>query len=77
MYFIFNEIKFYFFRPLNIIGYKKNTINEASSLKEFMYPFSFIKNLIFNGYYFNEIYNYYLYKNKKVYNFFLIFYVFI
>ena len=35
-------------------------------LKEFMLPFSYIKNLIFNGYYFNEIYNYYLYKNKKL-----------
>lgn len=66
MYFIFNEIKFYFYRPLNIIGYKKNMVNEVFSLKEFMYPFSFVKNLIFNGYYFNEIYNYYLYKNKKL-----------
>lgn len=66
MYFIFNEIKFYFVRPLNIIGYKKNMANEIFSLKEFMYPFSFVKNLIFNGYYFNEIYNYYLYKNKKL-----------
>lgn len=25
-----------------------------------------VKKLIFNGYYFNEIYNYYLYKNKSV-----------
>ena len=66
MYFIFNEIKFHFFRPLNFIGYKKTFINEGYSLKEFMYPFSFVKNLIFNGYYFNEIYNYYLYKNKKL-----------
>jgi hypothetical protein len=66
MYFIFNEIKFHFFRPLSFIGYKKNVINEGYSLKEFMYPFSFVKNLIFNGYYFNEIYNYYLYKNKKL-----------
>jgi NADH-ubiquinone oxidoreductase chain 5 len=26
----------------------------------------YIKKLVFNGYYFNEIYNYYLYKNKKL-----------
>jgi NADH:ubiquinone oxidoreductase subunit 5 (subunit L)/multisubunit Na+/H+ antiporter MnhA subunit len=31
----------------------------------------FLKKLIYNGYYFNEIYNYFLYKNKKLsYNLF-------
>lgn len=70
MYMIFEEIKLYF-RYLNIIrwtiGIKKyKIINPLSKFTDLISPFSFIKNLIFNGYYFNEIYNYYLYKNKKL-----------
>jgi len=52
---------FYFYiQKLNIN--KSNTNN----FKKFITIIFNIKKLIFNGYYFNEIYNYYLYKNKKL-----------
>ena len=54
----------YIFR--DFVDSEKDSLARIFRLKEFMYPFSYIKNLIFNGYYFNEIYNYYLYKNKKL-----------
>ena len=40
--------------------YKKN------NFKNYIITIFNIKNLVFNGYYFNEIYNYYLYNNKKL-----------
>ena len=66
----FNKWKWYL---CALVGYKTYWKNNRRwfkktffAFREFMYPFSFIKNLIFNGYYFNEIYNYYLFKNKKL-----------
>ena len=41
-------------------------VKKKKKFKNFINIISYIKNLIFNGYYFNEIYNYYLYKNKKL-----------
>ena len=40
--------------------YKKN------NFKKYIITIFNIKNLVFNGYYFNEIYNFYLYHNKKL-----------
>jgi hypothetical protein len=39
---------------------------QKKKFKKYINILTYIKNLIFNGYYFNEIYNYYLYKNKKL-----------
>ena len=64
IYYSSNNNNKYFFK--NFINNEKNALAPIFRLKEFMYPFSYIKNLIFNGYYFNEIYNYYLYRNKKL-----------
>ena len=45
---------------------KKNINIKNRNFESFINIMFFIKKLIFNGYYFNEIYNYYLYKNKKL-----------
>jgi hypothetical protein len=56
--------KFYIFiiEYIYIIFYY---VNNAKFIKFIKINF-FIKKFIFNGYYFNEIYNYYLYRNKKL-----------
>ena len=48
-------------------NYNKLTIKKVkTNFSQFVNIISNIKKLIFNGYYFNEIYNYYLYKNKSL-----------
>ncbi len=50
-----------------IFFYIKRNINiKNRKFEKFISIIFNIKKLIFNGYYFNEIYNYYLYKNKKL-----------
>ena len=50
-----------------IFFYIKRNINTKNrQFEKFISIIFNIKKLIFNGYYFNEIYNYYLYKNKKL-----------
>lgn len=51
----------------------KRSEKKVNSIKfgTFIGILHFLKKLIYNGYYFNEIYNYFLYKNKKLsYNLF-------
>lgn len=58
----------------NIIVYQKNIKNlkmnnYTKKFANFIFNINKIKKLVFNGYYFNEIYNYYLWKNKNISNF--------
>lgn len=69
-YYYFKKI-FIFKSFLNVDNIYINNVkipktNYNSIFINFIRFLSNIKNLIFNGYYFNEIYNYYLYKNKFV-----------
>ena len=41
-------------------------INKSLKFKKYITWIFFIKKFVFNGYYFNEIYNYYLFRNKKL-----------
>ena len=43
--------------------------NYTKMFTNFVLNINKIKKLIFNGYYFNEIYNYYLWKNKNMSNY--------
>ncbi len=45
---------------------KKNLSIKNRKFEKFISIIFYVKKLVFNGYYFNEIYNYYLYKNKKL-----------
>jgi hypothetical protein len=57
--------KFYIFiiEYLYILYYYNIRKNKFKNYISYIF---YIKKLVFNGYYFNEIYNYYLYKNKKL-----------
>lgn len=62
-------ICYYFIKILYNSNRKNNTIADVRNItmfNSFIKIINNFKNLIFNGYYFNEIYNYYLYKNKGV-----------
>lgn len=62
--------KFYIFiiEYLYIVYYYYKIIynKKDNKFKKFINKINFLKKIIFNGYYFNEIYNYYLFKNKKL-----------
>lgn len=64
-------IFYYYINKLLFKQYSNNNNNKfvmrkISNFGNFSNNISNVKNLIFNGYYFNEIYNYYLYKNKSL-----------
>ena len=52
-----------FYKIYYIIYIKKNKTKVFLKFIEILFN---LKKLVFNGYYFNEIYNFYLYKNKKL-----------
>jgi hypothetical protein len=64
-YVLFFYIQIFFKKNLNI---KKNLLinNNNGIFYNFFNKLNFIKKLIFNGYYFNEIYNYYVFINKSL-----------
>jgi hypothetical protein len=63
-------IFYYYINKLLFKQYSNNNnkfvMRKISNFGNFSNNISNVKNLIFNGYYFNEIYNYYLYKNKSL-----------
>jgi hypothetical protein len=63
-YVFFFYIQIFFKKNLNIK--KKLLMTNSSIFYNFIKQINFIKKLIFNGYYFNEIYNYYLFINKSL-----------
>ena len=63
--FIFFKLYIFIIEYLYILYYSLKW-KKTNKFKDFINIIFFIKKLIFNGYYFNEIYNYYLYKNKKL-----------
>lgn len=57
-------ILYFYFQSFFFKSNKKNLIN--NSFGKYLIMLFSIRKLIFNGYYFNEIYNYYLFKNKNL-----------
>jgi NADH-quinone oxidoreductase subunit L len=73
LYIIYFYVKNFIFKLFFINTNKKNKIiikntlsleNNQSNFINFLNIILKIRSLVFNGYYFNEIYNYFLYKNK-------------
>jgi len=60
-------IIYYYFKSIIKFDNKlENSINKEIKFKKFINIIFYIKKLVFNGYYFNEIYNYFLFLNKKL-----------
>jgi NADH-ubiquinone oxidoreductase chain 5 len=78
LYIAYFYLRNFMYKPVKVSNITSNNLtmkklldvekkkNVKTSFNQFIDIIFSVKKLVFNGYYFNEIYNYYLYKNKSL-----------